>query len=121
MIYTNENIPNPYQLILEQLYNMERKLDELMKDKAAGKTAVPEDELLTVQHATAYLRISASTLYQLTSRFEIPFMKRGKRLYFKKEELRQWIEEGSNKPVSRQEKQAEALSHLLPVKRRKLR
>lgn len=52
MMYTNENIPNPYLLILEQLYNMERKLDEL----------------LTVQHATAYLRISPSTLYQLTSR-----------------------------------------------------
>lgn len=117
-MYKNENIPNPYQLILDQLYNMERKLDELMKEKDSAKDGSPEDELLTVQHATAYLRISASSLYQLTSRFEIPFMKRGKRLYFKKEELRQWIEEGSSKPVTRQENQAEALSHLRPVKRK---
>lgn len=120
-MYNNENIPNPFQLILDQLYSLERKIDEIILNKGVEKIGPAEDDLLTVQHATEYLRISPSALYQLTSRKEIPFMKRGKRLYFKKKELCQWVEEGSNKPSSLQEMQAQALHHLLPVKRKKLK
>ena len=121
MLYNNEKIPNPFQLIMEQLDCLERKLDKLIKEREAGKAVDSEDELLTVQNATAFLRISPSTLYQLTSRHEIPFMKKGKRLYFNKEELRRWIEEGSIKPASVLEKQAQVQSYLRPVKRQKLR
>ena len=121
MLYDYHNVPNPFELILEQLDCLERKLDKLIKEKEVENAVPSADELLTVQHATAFLRISTSTLYQLTSRHEIPFMKRGKRLYFKKEELRQWVEEGHIKPMTALEKQAQALSYLRPVKRRKLR
>lgn len=121
MLYNNEHIPNPFELILEQLYCLERKVDKLIKEKEAEKGIAPDDELLTVQNATAFLRISPSTLYQLTSRHEIPFMKRGKRLYFNKEELRKWVEEGRSKPASALEQQTLLQSYLRPVKRRKLR
>lgn len=121
MLYNNEHIPNPFELILEQLYCLERKVDKLIKEKEADKAIDPDDQLLTVQSATAFLRIAPSTLYQLTSRHEIPFMKRGKRLYFNKEELRQWVEEGRNKPASALEQQTQLQSYLRPVKRRKLR
>lgn len=102
-MYQNENLPNPFQLILAQLYSLERKLGDLIRDKGAVKAVAHGDDLLTVQHASEFLRISASTLYQLTSGHEIPFMKRGKRLYFNREELRQCLEEGSIRPVSPQE------------------
>ncbi len=121
MLYNHENLPNPFQLIMEQLDSLERKIDKLMHEKETGKAVAAEDELLTVQNATAFLRISPSTLYQLTSRHEIPFMKRGKRLYFNKEELLQWVEEGRNTPLTEMEKQAKVQSYLRPLKRRKLR
>ena len=120
MMYTNENLPNPFQLLYDKICSLERKVDELSKQKGITKQELSENDLMTVDAAANYLRMSRSSIYQLTSRHELPFMKKGKRLYFKKEELRLWIEEGSNKPSSQQEKQAQALSHLRPV-RRKLR
>ena len=119
-MYTNENLPNPFQQLYDKICSLERKVDALTNERNLTKEKSPGDELMTVETAADYLSMSRSNIYQLTSRFEIPFMKRGKRLYFKKEELRQWLEEGSNKPASKQEKQAQALSHLRP-RRRKLR
>ena len=119
-MYTNDNLPNPFQQLFDMMRVLERKVDALTNEKGSVKEQPSKDELMTVETAADYLRMSRSSIYQLTSRFEIPFMKKGKRLYFKKEELRQWIEEGSNKPASKQEKQAQALSHLRP-RRRKLR
>ena len=120
MMYTNDNLPNPFQQLFDMMRVLERKVDALTNQKATTKEQQIKDELMTVETAADYLRMSRSSIYQLTSRLEIPFMKKGKRLYFKKEELRQWIEEGSNKPSSQEEKQARALSHLRP-RRRKLR
>jgi excisionase family DNA binding protein len=120
MMYTNENLPNPFQQLYDKICSLERKVDALTNERSLTKEEAPQDELMTVETAAVYLRMSRSNIYQLTSRFEIPFMKKGKRLYFKKEELRRWVEEGSNKPSSQQEKQALALSHLR-VRRSKLR
>ena len=117
-MYTNDNLPNPFQQLLDMMRVLERKVDALTNQKATTKEQQTEDELMTVETAADYLRMSRSSIYQLTSRLEIPFMKKGKRLYFKKEELRQWIEEGSNKPSSKQEKQELALSHLRPRKKK---
>jgi excisionase family DNA binding protein len=41
-----------------------------------------------------YLKMKISTLYQLTHRNEIPCSKKGKTLYFKKDEIDKWVSEG---------------------------
>ena len=46
------------------------------------------DNLLSISEASKY------TLYGLTSRREIPFIKKGKKLYFERMELEAWIMEG---------------------------
>ena len=117
-MHHNDNLSNPFQLLYDKMISIERKIEALTDQKATTKEQQTEDELMTVETAADYLRMSRSNIYQLTSRFEIPFMKKGKRLYFKKEELRQWIEEGSYKPSSKQEKQTIALSHLRPRKKK---
>ena len=48
-------------------------------------------DMVNLDRAAAILDISKYTLYGLTSRGEIPFFKRGKRLYFSKKALEQWI------------------------------
>jgi excisionase family DNA binding protein len=120
MMHHNDNLPNPFQQLFDMMRVLERKVDALTNERGTTKEQQTKDELMTVETAAEYLRMSRSSIYQLTSRLEIPFMKKGKRLYFKKEELRQWVEEGSNKPSSQEEKHARALSHLRP-RRRKLR
>jgi excisionase family DNA binding protein len=53
----------------------------------------PED-LLSAEEAAGFLDIKLSTLYFKTHMKEIPFMKKGKKIYFSRKELTKWIAEG---------------------------
>lgn len=54
-----------------------------------------EKKFLTVEEAALYLGISTSAVYKLTYGKKLPFYKpNGKKLYFKKKELEDWIEQG---------------------------
>lgn len=48
-------------------------------------------DFLNVQEASKYLNLAVTTVYEKTSRKEIPFHKRDKKLYFKKKELEAWL------------------------------
>lgn len=50
-----------------------------------------EPKLMTIQEASSFLSLSKQTLYGLTSRNQIPFHKKGKKLYFLDQELKDWI------------------------------
>ena len=49
-----------------------------------------------------YLKMKLSTLYQLTHKKEIPFNKKGKTLYFKKDEIDKWVAEGKQETIKEQ-------------------
>ena len=53
-----------------------------------------QPELLSISQASEYLNLAKQTLYGFTSKGEIPYLKKGKKLYFKKSELTKWINEG---------------------------
>lgn len=54
----------------------------------------PTDKLLSVKEAAIFLNLAPQTLYGFTSNRTIPFIKRGKKLYFKKNSLEMWLSEG---------------------------
>ena len=56
--------------------------------------------LLSVKEAAMFLKLAPQTVYGFTSKRLIPFLKRGKKLYFKRTELEQWIERGKKKSIS---------------------
>ncbi len=58
------------------------------------KIVDPLSSYLNVAQACEYLKIAKSTLYSFTQKRDIPFMKKGKKLYFSKIELEKWIIEG---------------------------
>lgn len=58
------------------------------------------DELMTIKQAGEFLHLTVQTLYNKVSKNEIPFMKRGKRLYFSKEKLTDYLQQGSNEMQS---------------------
>ena len=50
-------------------------------------------EFFTIEEAAEYLQVSLSAIYKLTSNNEIAYFKPGgKKIYFKKENLKEWIE-----------------------------
>ena len=53
-----------------------------------------EEFIMKVPQLCKYLKMKISTLYQLTHKNEIPFNKRGKTLYFRKDEVDKWVSEG---------------------------
>jgi excisionase family DNA binding protein len=54
----------------------------------------PQNDLLTITEAAKFLNCSIPTIYAKTSKRAIPFHKQGKRVYFSRRELEQWVKEG---------------------------
>lgn len=88
--FTFDQIPKLIGKLLDRMERIELML------KGLNFAPHPEEELLTISEAAAYLNLSVATLYSKVSRNEIPVCKRGKRLYFCKSELLEWIREGRN-------------------------
>ena len=60
-------------------------LQQQSKVKQEGK------EFLTIGEACNFLNIAKQTMYGYTSKDTIPFIKKGKQLYFRKSELEEWL------------------------------
>ena len=62
-------------------------------------------EILTIEQASKLLNLAKPTIYTLTSKAKIPHFKKGKKLYFKRSELLQWIEQGKQKTVAEEQRE----------------
>ena len=59
-----------------------------------GQETETENDFLNLKDTAKFLDLATQTIYGLTCRREIPFYKKGKKLYFKKSELEKWLEDG---------------------------
>lgn len=69
-------------------------MNEVVGIQKSYTTNPSQSTLLTVEQAAQYLNLARQTLYGYTSQRVIPFIKKGKKLYFEKEALDQWLLEG---------------------------
>jgi excisionase family DNA binding protein len=98
---TFDQLPEAVSKLHEKLNIIEQLLRE------AGNHDSDIDELLTISQAAKFLSLSTPTLYSKVSRKEIPVNKQGKRLYFYKSELAEWIKAGRKKTYSEIEREAQ--------------
>ncbi len=78
------------------------KIESLIKEQNMLKK-----EMLTFKEASVYINVSDSHLYKMTHHREVPhFCPNGKKLYFKRSELDQWLQR--NRKVSKEELESEA-------------
>lgn len=85
------------EMILNKLSEIANKLDE---QNLLQKT------VLNFNEACSYLDISQSHLYKLTSTRQIPhFCPQGKKLYFKRVELDEWLQRNRQSTTDEIEKQ----------------
>lgn len=85
--------PNPFQEIADRLSRIENILTTVSKQKEPA-TVNPNDKFLRIQDAAEILKLSVPTLYGLVHFRTIPFFKRGKYLYFTREDLYNYLESG---------------------------
>ncbi|QPH38685.1 helix-turn-helix domain-containing protein [Pedobacter endophyticus] len=95
MRFTFEQLPEEVAKIHDKL----DRISKLLSPKEIS-TEVPENNLLNIQQAAQYLSLAVNTIYSKVSRKEIPYIKKGKRLYFFKDQLADWVESGTSSNTS---------------------
>ena len=86
--FTFDQIP----IMMNKLHD---KLDHLEKLIIRISTTNEDKEhILNIEEASKLLNLSVSTIYSKVSKREIPVNKQGKRIYFYRHELMQWIKSG---------------------------
>ncbi|MCK9613128.1 MAG: helix-turn-helix domain-containing protein [Bacteroidales bacterium] len=97
-------------------------MDEILKQLNELKALITEQnllkkEVLNFHEACQYLDISESHLYKLTSAKQIPhFCPQGKRLYFNRCELDNWLQR--NRQTTTDEIEQQATEYIINNKRR---
>lgn len=92
-----EDLPNILGTLMMRMESIERMVREI-RDKR-----IPEDfdpGLLNILEASKLINLSVATIYSKVCRNEIPVNKQGKKLYFIKSELLEWIKSGRVKTIS---------------------
>jgi len=98
--------------VVRQLFEKVERI-ELLLEKLEPKTE-NESDLLNIEEAAAFLKVSVAALYTKVSRQEIPFSKPGKRLYFNKADLKEWVRLGKRKTI----KDLEQITTIQPYRNR---
>ena len=62
--------------------------------KSQSTTTTPQSDIVFIDEASTITGLKKSTIYLKSSKKEIPHLKKGRKLYFKRSELINWIEEG---------------------------
>src|SRR5690554_3466352 len=98
---TSNNLTfNDLPQVVAQLAGEISTLKNLIEEIRDTSQHPEPDELMTIKQAGEFLHLTVQTLYNKVSKNEIPFMKRGKRLYFSKDKLIEYLQQGSNKMQS---------------------
>tara|TARA_R110002074_G_scaffold310483_1_gene481346 strand:- start:3668 stop:3985 length:318 start_codon:yes stop_codon:yes gene_type:complete len=100
---------NSFEIINQRLIRIESLLENLSSNIKGGYP-----EIMSLQQLADYLDVSKSSIYKMTSSNKIPHSKRGKKLYFNKEEITYWALE--NKVLTQEELESKA--SLYSLKRR---
>ena len=77
----------------------------LKSEKPTANIPPSQPEILTIEQTSKLLNLAKPTIYTLTSKCKIPHFKKGKKLYFKRSELMEWIEGGKQKTISDERKE----------------
>jgi len=99
---TFEQLPTAVSQLQDKLDNIERLLLE-----TAHKPKEDSDQLLTVDQCAEFLSLSKPTIYGLISQGKIPCMKQGKRVYFSKAEVLNYLRAGRKKSLSELQMEAD--------------
>lgn len=83
------------------LARIEQRLERIEKNLAISKDSDQSDmDYIGIKEACKILNFTTPTLYSKVCRREIPFYKKGNRLYFSKSELLEWIRQGKRKSAN---------------------
>ncbi|MCC9166875.1 helix-turn-helix domain-containing protein [Pontibacter harenae] len=93
---------NPFATIAVQLQRVESMLIEIKRLQANTTKGNTEPEVMTIQQASELTNYAVQTLYCKVSKREIPFVKKGGKLWFNRQALLNWMNEGAQGTIEEQ-------------------
>lgn len=97
-----KNLPEAVSELLDKVGHIEQYLKEI-----GIKPNEKEEGLLTITEAGKLLSLSKNTIYKMVQKRMLPYSKRGKKLYFLKDELVAWVKGGKKKTEAELSAEAE--------------
>ncbi|MGO4921384.1 helix-turn-helix domain-containing protein [Maribacter spongiicola] len=101
---------NPFEIINQRLERIEQLLDKLISQNINDSKS-NDNKPMTAKELGIYLNLSVYTIYGLVHKRSIPFIKKGKRLYFQKRVIDEWLE--YSRQLTREELEVKADEYLL--------
>lgn len=90
LVFTQLSIPEVRQIFRDELENF-------FAEKQIGTKQTETDEVSGINLAIELTGLAKPTIYGLVSERKIPHSKQGKRLYFSRQELTDWLKQGKRK------------------------
>ena len=104
-----------FESLPQIVQELSSKIDNITMLLQLTNPDVKQSDLLTIQEAASFLNLSKHTLYNKANKNELPYMKKGKRLYFSRAELMAYIKSGKRSSIQEIQEQS---NHLLSKKSR---
>lgn len=96
-----------YSLTIGEYIELNRKIFAELKGLFVQDKSPNRDEVLNIDQASMLINLAKPTIYGLTSKNLIPFIKKGKKLHFIRSELIAWLVEGRRETNAELRKEAE--------------
>ena len=90
LVFTQLSITEVRQLLREEL-------ESFFAEKQSNAKQIEVDEISGIDLAIELTGLAKPTIYGLVSERKIPHSKQGKRLYFSRQELTDWLRQGKRK------------------------
>lgn len=106
-VITFDSLPEAVGQLLQEVTYIK---NHLLNQSANTPEPMPypsEDKFLTVTEVSQMLNISKGAIYNMTSTRQIPFFKKGGRVYFDKKEIDEWIRQDRRKTIKQLQVEAE--------------
>jgi excisionase family DNA binding protein len=103
-VLTFDKLPEAVTMLTKEL----RELKRLFIEKQEQPPPLQQEQFFNIQEGAEFLHLTVPTMYSKVSKGELPYMKRGKRLYFSRTQLMEYLKEGRKKTNAEIEQEAEA-------------
>lgn len=96
-----------FMLTEEGIKVLAERISENIKKAINQSESFIDNDIMTIDEAAKLIKLAKSSVYGLVHQKKIPFNKVGKKLYFSKAEILQWINNGKHATKSELELKAD--------------
>lgn len=90
---TLESLPKSVALLREEIADIK----QFLLSGQPRDICQPDDDIITIHPAAKLTHLAVPTMYAKVANNELPYMRKGRRLYFSRKELIGWMQSGRNR------------------------